>query len=97
MKEDGELAMVKNNYLRPDPSTLPKRGRGRLPKAKDPLSPEAVAPAAPVGPTRGRPRKDPNAPPAAKKAKLAAVEPSKTGRPRGRPHHFVPIVASPYV
>ncbi|KAK2998448.1 hypothetical protein RJ639_022592 [Escallonia herrerae] len=61
MKEAGELAMVKNNYLRSDPSALPKQGRGRPPKAKDPSSPEAATPAAPAGPTRGRgrPRKDP--------------------------------------
>ncbi|KAK3007673.1 hypothetical protein RJ639_014810 [Escallonia herrerae] len=97
MKEAGELAMVKNNYLRPDPSAPPKRGSGRPPKAKDPSSPEAAAPAAPAGPTRGRgrgrPRKDPNAPPAAKKAKPAAAEPSKTGRPRGRPHKVKPQLA----
>ncbi|KAK1410643.1 hypothetical protein QVD17_37180 [Tagetes erecta] len=36
---------------------------------------------------RGRPKKDPNAPSAPKKAKVASVPtpPSKTGRPRGRP------------
>ncbi|KAK2997771.1 hypothetical protein RJ639_026032 [Escallonia herrerae] len=93
MKEAGELAMVKNNYLRPDPSAPPKRGRGRPPKAKDTSSPEAAAPAASAGPTRGRgrPRKDPNAPPAAKKAKPAAA--SKTGRPRGRPRKVKPQLA----
>ncbi|KAK2999488.1 hypothetical protein RJ639_024695 [Escallonia herrerae] len=44
IKEVGELAMVKNNYLRPDPSASPKWGRGWPPKAKDPSSLEATAP-----------------------------------------------------
>ncbi|KAK3036431.1 hypothetical protein RJ639_030030 [Escallonia herrerae] len=49
MKEAGELAMVKNNYLRSDPSAPPKRGRGRPPKAQDPWSPEAAASSLPPG------------------------------------------------
>lgn len=78
LKEDGELVLVKNNYMRPDPNAPPKRGRGRPPKAKDPNAPEvpvaatAAAAAAADGPSsrgRGRPRKDPNAPPSVKKAK----------------------------
>lgn len=84
LKEDGELVLVKNNYMRPDPNAPPKRGRGRPPKAKDLNAPEVpvvAAPApAPVAPAatpgtdgssrgRGRPRKDPNAPPSVKKAK----------------------------
>ncbi|KAK3011927.1 hypothetical protein RJ639_010505 [Escallonia herrerae] len=95
MKEASKLAMVKNNYLRPDPSASPKRGRGRPPKAKDPSSPEAAAPVALAGPTRGRgrPRKEPNAPPAAKKAKPAVAEPLKTVRPRGRPCKVKPQLA----
>ncbi|KAK3023448.1 hypothetical protein RJ639_042660 [Escallonia herrerae] len=95
MKEAGELAMVKNNYLRPDPSAQLKRGRGRPPKAKDPSSSEAAAPVTPAGPTRGRgrSRKDLNAPPAAKKAKPAAAEPWKTGRPIGRPRKVKPQLA----
>ncbi|RAL43627.1 hypothetical protein DM860_017370 [Cuscuta australis] len=41
---------------------------------------------------RGRPRKDPNAPPAPKKPKPLAPPPipSKTGRPRGRPRKVKP-------
>ncbi|KAK1370810.1 AT hook, DNA-binding motif-containing protein [Heracleum sosnowskyi] len=81
LKEDGELVLVKNNYMRPDPNAPPKRGRGRPPKAKDPNAPELTPVAAPAataavaaadGPSsrgRGRPRKDPNAPPSVKKAK----------------------------
>ncbi|KAL5053299.1 hypothetical protein RYX36_033981, partial [Vicia faba] len=44
MKESGDLVFAKNNYSRPDPSAPPKRGRGRPPKAKDPLAspPSAV-------------------------------------------------------
>ncbi|CAH9070094.1 unnamed protein product [Cuscuta epithymum] len=40
---------------------------------------------------RGRPRKDPHAPPAAKKPKpLAPSTATKTGRPRGRPRKVTP-------
>lgn len=119
LKEDGELVLVKNNYMRPDPNAPPKRGRGRPPKAKDPNAPEltpvaAAAPAATAavagadGPSsrgRGRPRKDPNAPPSVKKAKTEKPKedekeddkedptPSKSGRPRGRPRKVQPALA----
>ncbi|WOG84455.1 hypothetical protein DCAR_0103638 [Daucus carota subsp. sativus] len=113
LKEDGELVLVKNNYMRPDPNAPPKRGRGRPPKAKDPNAPETpvAAPAAAAatdataaptagtdGPSRGRgrPRKDPNAPPSAKKAKTDKPKdptPSKSGRPRGRPRKVQPELA----
>ncbi|CAL5189865.1 unnamed protein product [Lathyrus oleraceus] len=77
MKESGDLVFAKNNYLRPDPNAPPKRGRGRPPKAKDPLaSPPSGAVSTPR--PRGRPPKDPNAPPKTPKA-------SGSGRPRGRP------------
>ncbi|KAA8530668.1 hypothetical protein F0562_005398 [Nyssa sinensis] len=94
LKESGELVFVKNNYMKPDPSAPAKRGRGRPPKPKVPLPPGAVnAPARP----RGRPRKDPNAPPAQKKARPAATSSaptvSKTGRPRGRPRKVKPEMA----
>lgn len=77
LKEDGELVLVKNSYMRPDPSAPPKRGRGRPPKAKDPNAPEVPVVASPAtaggadgsSRGRGRPRKDPNAPPSVKKAK----------------------------
>ncbi|GKB59325.1 HMG-Y-related protein A-like protein [Tanacetum coccineum] len=41
---------------------------------------------------RGRPKKDPNAPPSAKKVKVAAAPaaPSKSGKPRGRPRKVQP-------
>lgn len=97
MKEDGEIVLVKNNYMRPDPNAPPKRGRGRPPKAKDPNAPEVPVAATPAtdGPSRGRgrPRKDPNAPPSVKKAKTEKPKdptPSKTGRPRGRPRKVQP-------
>lgn len=109
LKEDGELVLVKNNYMRPDPNAPPKRGRGRPPKAKDPNAPEvpvaATAAAAADGPSsrgRGRPRKDPNAPPSVKKAKTEKPKeddkeedptPSKSGRARGRPRKVQPALA----
>ncbi|XP_042499258.1 HMG-Y-related protein A-like [Macadamia integrifolia] len=75
MKESGELILVKNNYMRPDPNAPPKRGRGRPPKPKAPLPPGHVPP--PPRP-RGRPPKpkDPN--------EVAAPKVS-SGKPRGRP------------
>ncbi|KAL8193992.1 hypothetical protein R6Q57_026234 [Mikania cordata] len=100
--ENGELVLTNNNYLRPDHSVPAKRGRGRPPKAKDPAASEgrtqiqtesqAPAPARPefeIKRGRGRPRKDPNAPSAPKRAKVASV-PSTTGRPRGRPRKVQP-------
>ncbi|KAI4296163.1 hypothetical protein L6164_036144 [Bauhinia variegata] len=74
MKENGELDLWKNSYMKHDPNAPPKRGRGRPPKPKEPLPPGTV-----LGPSRprGRPPKDPNAPPKPPK--------STSGRPRGRP------------
>ncbi|KAG5236780.1 hypothetical protein OIU76_011595 [Salix suchowensis] len=79
MKESGQLVLVKNNYMKPDPNAPPKRGRGRPPKPKLPTPPGSVA-----GPPRprGRPPKprDPFAPVASPKKKSPG-----SGRPRGRP------------
>ncbi|KAL3525004.1 hypothetical protein ACH5RR_013376 [Cinchona calisaya] len=92
MKDTGELSFFKNNYLFPDPTAPPKRGRGRPPKPKDPLAPGSVLPSEPK--PRGRPKKDPNAEPTPKKPKPAAPPSqqsvSKTGRPRGRPRKVQP-------
>ncbi|GAA0175713.1 chromatin/chromatin-binding, or -regulatory protein [Lithospermum erythrorhizon] len=93
LKDGGELVFFKNNYLRPDPNAPPKRGRGRPPKQKEPM-PEGEVPS--VTRPRGRPRKDPNAPPAPKKVKTIDVPSgeaptvSQTGRPRGRPRKLNP-------
>lgn len=80
MKQSGQLVMVKNNYMKPDPNAPPKRGRGRPPKPKVPLPPGTVV--SPPRP-RGRPPKprDPFSPPAQPKTK----SPGGSGRPRGRP------------
>ena len=77
MKQSGQIVMLKNNYLKPDPSSPPKRGRGRPPKPKVPLPPGTVVSSSRP---RGRPpkAKDPLAP---SKPKTTAG----TGRPRGRP------------
>ncbi|KAK7276238.1 hypothetical protein RIF29_17375 [Crotalaria pallida] len=76
MKESGELVFLKNNYMKPDPNAPPKRGRGRPPKPKAPVPPGTVV--SPPRP-RGRPLKDPDAPPSAAKVS------GGSGRPRGRP------------
>ncbi|XP_076925931.1 HMG-Y-related protein A-like [Bidens hawaiensis] len=104
--ETGELVVINDNYSRPDAAMPAKRGRGRPPKAKDPASESqahtdsatpvsASAPAQPgseVKRGRGRPKKDPNAPSAPKKVKVATehTPPSKTGRGRGRPRKVQP-------
>ncbi|KAJ7964482.1 HMG-Y-related protein A [Quillaja saponaria] len=80
MKQSGELVFWKNNYMKRDPNAPPRRGRGRPPKPKDHhISPEATVLSA--ARPRGRPPKDPNAPPKPPKVKVS----SGTGKPRGRP------------
>ncbi|XP_068662443.1 HMG-Y-related protein A-like [Aristolochia californica] len=104
MKESGELVLVKNNYMRPDPNAPPRRGRGRPPKPKLQV-PAGTVDASPR--PRGRPPKpkDPNAPPPApagpprprgrppKKARLTGNAPSGPPRPRGRPPKAKPPFA----
>ncbi|XP_058079221.1 HMG-Y-related protein A-like [Magnolia sinica] len=78
MKESGELTMLKNNYMRPNPDAPLKRGRGRPPKAKLPIPPGTV-----VSPPRPRGR-----PPKPKDPSDLAAAPVKVSgppRPRGRP------------
>lgn len=81
MKMSGQLIMVRNMYLKPDPNAPPRRGRGRPPKPKEPLPPGAVV--SPPRP-RGRPpkNKDPLAPETSPKK---VIVPSLSGRKRGRP------------
>lgn len=79
MKESGELVFFKNNYLKSGPDAPLKRGRGRPPKPKE-TNQTIPSPPKP----RGRPRKDPNEPPAPKKVKPPSSPPS-ISKPRGRP------------
>lgn len=92
MKVTGQLIMIKNNYMKPDPNAPPRRGRGRPAKPKPALPPGYVPP--PPRP-RGLPPKitDPLAPPAPPKKK---TPPSSTGsgRKRGRPPKVKPAVAA---
>ncbi|CAA7401426.1 unnamed protein product [Spirodela intermedia] len=108
MKDAGELVFSKNNYMRPDPNSPPKRGRGRPPKPKEPLPAGYVPP--PPRP-RGRPPK-PKDPLAVAAAKAAEGLPKRRGRPpkkaaraaapapagakrgRGRPPKVKPAVAA---
>ncbi|CAM8947521.1 unnamed protein product [Rhodiola kirilowii] len=77
MKLNGELAMPKNNYMRPDPNAPPKRGRGRPPKPKSD-KPEADKPTNSSPRPRGRPPKSKDSVPKPKPS-------NSSGRPRGRP------------
>ncbi|CAN4097334.1 unnamed protein product [Withania somnifera] len=88
MKQNGDLIFLKNNYIKSGPGVPAKRGRGRPPKPKAPLPPGAESVESAPPKPRGRPRKDPNAPPTSKKPKpdLGAT----TGRPRGRPRKVRP-------
>ncbi|MQL91907.1 hypothetical protein Taro_024525 [Colocasia esculenta] len=88
MKDTGELSFAKNSYTRPDPTSPPKRGRGRPPKPKAPLPPGYVPP--PPRP-RGRPPKpkDSLSPVVKKKA------PTGPPKPRGRPPKKARPAAAP--
>lgn len=78
MKESGELVFWKNNYMKPDPSAPPRRGRGRPPKPKVALPQAMDLTTRP----RGRPPKDPNAPPKPPKGKVSTGSGKTRGRPR---------------
>ncbi|EOA24753.1 hypothetical protein CARUB_v10018031mg [Capsella rubella] len=84
MKQSGQLVIVKNNYMKPDPNGPPKRGRGRPPKPKpdvDPSNAAAVsAPSASPPRPRGRPPKSKDS-----QSEPKPKAPSSSGRPRGRP------------
>ena len=86
MKQSGQITMVKNNYMKPDPQAPPKRGRGRPPKAKPQGESSHVAVPAPAPSVssprpRGRPPKVNDSSSEAK----SKVSPSVSGTPRGRP------------
>ncbi|KAF5764116.1 putative chromatin remodeling & transcriptional activation HMG family [Helianthus annuus] len=85
MRASGELVVINNNYVKPDPLSPGRRGRGRPSKPKTPLPEGAVA--SPPR-SRGRPRKSETAvvpvefPTEVSPAPAAAVV---SGRKRGRP------------
>ncbi|KAK1392020.1 HMG-Y-related protein A [Heracleum sosnowskyi] len=84
LKQNGELVLVKNNYMKPGPDVPLKRGRGRPPKPK---SDDAAGLDGP-GKPRGRPKKDTDGgEPGAKKVKND--DQVKSGKPRGRPRKIV--------
>ncbi|KAM7463417.1 hypothetical protein LguiA_031538 [Lonicera macranthoides] len=91
MKMNGQLIMVRNMYLKPDPNAPPRRGRGRPPKPKEPLQPGAV-----VSPPRPRGRPPKNKGPLAPETSPKKVTlPSISGRKRGRPAKVKPSVDLP--
>lgn len=85
LKQSGQLIMLKNNYLKPDPNAPPRRGRGRPPKSKTSPPPGTVI--SPPRP-RGRPpkSKDPLAP-------VSSLSPAVSGRKRGRPRNILETTA----
>ncbi|PSR88138.1 HMG-Y-related protein like [Actinidia chinensis var. chinensis] len=87
MKQSGQLVMVKNNYMRPDPNAPPRRGRGRPPKPKTALPPDATM--SPPRP-RGRPPK-PRDPLSSVTTKPSSAG---SGRPRGRPPKKAKTISS---
>ncbi|KAM3339169.1 HMG-Y-related protein A [Capsicum galapagoense] len=89
MKQTGQLVLVKNNYVKPDPNAPPRRGRGRPPKPKAPLPAGYVPP--PPRP-RGRPPKerDPYAPIMVPMKKIVSSGGGSggSGKKRGRPRKY---------
>ncbi|KAL5201620.1 hypothetical protein ABZP36_035974 [Zizania latifolia] len=80
MKQSGEIVFSKNNYFRAgNPDLVPKRGRGRPPKIKDPNVPDAAATRDPASPPRPRGR-----PPKPKDPVAEAVAKATSGMPRAR-------------
>ncbi|MFS8017949.1 putative High mobility group protein HMGA, plant [Helianthus anomalus] len=86
MRASGELVVINNNYVKPDPLSPGRRGRGRPSKPKTPL-PEGAVASSPR--SRGRPRKSETAvvpvefPTEVSPAPAVAAVVS--GRKRGRP------------
>ncbi|KAK1423135.1 hypothetical protein QVD17_18430 [Tagetes erecta] len=98
MKASGELVVIKNNYVKPDPTSPPRRGRGRPAKVKEPVPEGAVVSPAVSGRKRGRPKKETAAdgsPPAKVKTDgdVAPVSGEKKGR--GRPRKETAADGSP--
>lgn len=92
MKLSGEIFMVKNNYMKPDPTAQPKRGRGRPPKPRE--TPARETAASPPRP-RGRPPK-PKEPLVQQPSSERPAPTTVTGKKRGRPRkNFKPETAPP--
>ncbi|XP_004309862.1 PREDICTED: HMG-Y-related protein A-like [Fragaria vesca subsp. vesca] len=84
MKQSGELAFVKTNYMKPDPNAPPKRGCGRPPKPKVPGAEGAAAVVSSPPRPRDRPpkAKDPFFPTPIVQSSTSG---GGSGRPRGHP------------
>ncbi|CAH8363516.1 unnamed protein product [Eruca vesicaria subsp. sativa] len=91
MKSSGQIVMVKNNYMKPDPHAPPKRGRGRPPKAKPAQGDSShvatvPAPSSVSSPRpRGRPPKAKDASSSEVETKVEAAPSGGERRGRGRP------------
>ncbi|GFP89960.1 hmg-y-related protein b, partial [Phtheirospermum japonicum] len=84
MKSAGQLAFLKNNYLKPDPNAPTRRGRGRPPKPKTNFPPgAALSPPHPRG--RSPKSNDPSDPHPPTKPKPTNPTTSVFGRKRGQP------------
>lgn len=100
MKEARELIFLKNNYFRAGaPGAPPWRGRGRPPKAMDPVEAAVKQPTAGMPKARGHPPKKAKTEDGASPAPAPAPAPAGDGpapvkRGRARPPKVRPVVPS---
>ncbi|XP_004236944.1 HMG-Y-related protein A [Solanum lycopersicum] len=94
MKQAGQLVMLKNNYMKPNPNAPPRRGRGRPPKPKSSVPVPDGYPR-----PRGRPPKerDPYAPITVPMKKTSEGSSGGSGKKRGRPRKYPMTEDTPVV